>query len=97
MARRLMAADSEQDRRQAQVLIDEVARLEPRNPEPQVLRARMVLLEDPPDYAKAEAICVDVLEVHPTNANAQALLADILEDEDRPVPQPRQLSIPAPR
>jgi len=96
VARRLMAAGPGQDQRQAQVLIDEVARLEPQNPEPEVLQARMLLLEDPPDYARAEAICVDVLEAHPTNANAQTLLADILEDEDRPVPQPKKLSIPAP-
>ena len=97
VARRLMAAGPGQEEGQAQALIDEVARLEPQSPEPRVLQARMLLREDPPDYARAEAICVDVLEAHPTNANAQALLADILGDEDRPVPQPKQLSIPAPR
>lgn len=85
-----------QDLSLARALIDEVAQREPKDPQPQVLQARMLLLEDPPDYARAEAICVHVLEAHPTNANAQALLADIFKDEDRPVPQPRQLSIPAP-
>jgi len=97
VARRLMAAGPGQDQRQAHVLIDEVARLEPGNPEPKVLQARILLLEDPPDYAGAEAMCVEVLEAHPTNANAQKLLGDILEDEDRPLPQARRLSIPAPQ
>ena len=96
VARNLILPGPAQDLSLARALIDEVAQREPQDAEPQVLQARMLLLEDPPDYARAEAICVNVLEAHPTNANAQALLADIFEDEDRPVPQPRQLSIPAP-
>jgi len=96
VARMLIEPGPGQDLRGARELIEEVAALEPRNVEPSVLKARLLLLQDPPDYAGAEAVCNRALQHEPSNANALALLAEILEDEGRPVPQPKQLSTPSP-
>jgi tetratricopeptide (TPR) repeat protein len=76
----------EQERKKkAQELIDAVERIDPMNAGARVVRAGLLLQQDPPDYRGATSIITDILESAPSDVDALMLMSDITAAEGRTV------------
>jgi tetratricopeptide (TPR) repeat protein len=77
IAERLIPKGDLQDHQTAQEIIDEIQGQMPEEPRIQIARARMLLIQESPDYEQAEALCVKALQYDPQNADAPILLYEL--------------------
>ena len=87
MARALLRtdiSDPQESKEKALTLLKSVETEEPTNTGARVLRASLLLKQDPPDYAGAKSIVSGVLETSPSDVDALVLMSDIAAGGGRP-------------
>ena len=71
------ASGDQERKKKAQGLLEEVERVDPMNAGARIVRASLLLQQDPPDYKGAASIVSDILDLDASDVDALMLMSDI--------------------
>jgi len=71
------ASGDQEHKKKAQGLLEEVERVDPMNAGARIVRASLLLQQDPPDYTGAASIVSDILDLDTSDVDALMLMSDI--------------------
>ena len=71
------ASGDQERKKKAQGLLEEVERADPMNAGARIVRASLLLQQDPPDYRGAASIVSDILDLDASDVDALMLMSDI--------------------